>query len=324
MKVSIGMPVYNGEPFLREAIEAILAQSFADFELIISDNASTDATEKICRSYASKDERIRYYRLGQNIGAAGNFNRVFNLSTGEYFKWAAHDDLHGVDYLKKCVQILDSDRWVVLCHSQVQIIDEQGQFLQNYNIRLNTNLSSPTKRFHELLTQHLCYQIFGLIRASSLKKTSLMGNYGHADGVLLAKIGLQGRFYEIPEPLFLARSHSQQSMSLFFPEYLTLASGNSVFSEEKLPDYYAYAVWFNPNRKNKILFPHWRIFWEYWLCVRQASLSILERISCYFSMFEQLRGMKFLLIKDLIVALSNIKALFTNFRQNLKQDNLAS
>jgi glycosyltransferase involved in cell wall biosynthesis len=83
-KVSIGLPVYNGEAYIQNAIDSILFQSFTDFELIISDNASTDETEKICREYADKDLRVRYYRVEQNRGAAWNFNRVFKLSSGQY------------------------------------------------------------------------------------------------------------------------------------------------------------------------------------------------------------------------------------------------
>ncbi len=317
-KVNIGMPVYNGEPFLRETLDAILAQTFRDFELIISDNASTDATEQICREYAAQDRRIRYYRERHNIGASANFNRVFQLASSQYFKWSAADDLHAPDFLAKCVEILDRDRSVVLCHSQVQIINEQGQFLHNYNIKLDTDRPEPQKRFHDLLSWHLCYQIFGLIRSSALKKTSLLGNYGHADGVLLASIALQGRFYEIPEPLFFARKHPQQSMSLFFPDYLTLAANNSASSANKIPNYYAYTVWFDPAKKGQIIFPHWRIFGEYCLCVWRASLSTPEKISCYLSMFAQLKGREFLLIKDSFIVLRQIISRFlANFRQVL-------
>jgi glycosyltransferase involved in cell wall biosynthesis len=300
-KVSIALPVYNGEPFLGKTLDAILAQTFADFELLICDNASTDATEKICRQYAARDERISYYRNQRNIGAAGNFNQVFQLSSGEYFKWAAHDDLHAADYLARCIEVLDSDRSVVLCHSLVQIIDQEGKPLGDYTIKLNTDADNPVTRFGALLSHHLCYPIFGLIRANVLEKTSLMGSYGHADGVLLASIALQGRFYEIPKPLFFARNHPQQSMSRFFPEYLSLATGDST-SVTKLPDYYAYAVWFDPANRGRAIFPHWRIFCEYCRCIWQASLSAGEKIACLFSMFKQLKGMEFLLLQDLIIA----------------------
>ena len=91
-RVSVGIPVFNGERFLAETIESILAQTFKDFEIVISDNASTDRTEEICRSYAARDPRIRYNRNDTNRGAAWNHNRVFELARGEYFKWQSHDD----------------------------------------------------------------------------------------------------------------------------------------------------------------------------------------------------------------------------------------
>jgi len=114
-KVSIGLPVYNGENYLRNALESILDQTFRDFEVIISDNASTDRTGEICREYAAKDPRIRYCRNDRNLGAAGNFNRAFELSSGEYFKWAAHDDVIERDFLSSCVSVLDEDPSVVAC-----------------------------------------------------------------------------------------------------------------------------------------------------------------------------------------------------------------
>jgi glycosyltransferase involved in cell wall biosynthesis len=88
-RVSIGLPVFNGEKYLAEALDSILSQTYRDFKLIISDNASTDRTEQICREYAAKDRRIRYYRNEKNIGAPKNFNRVFELSSGKYFRWDA-------------------------------------------------------------------------------------------------------------------------------------------------------------------------------------------------------------------------------------------
>ncbi|NJM71109.1 MAG: glycosyltransferase family 2 protein [Scytonema sp. RU_4_4] len=301
-RLSIGLPVYNGEKFIKEAIDSLLAQTFKDFELIISDNASTDKTEEICRAYAVKDKRIHYYRNEKNIGCARNFNRVFELSSGEYFKWAAHDDLHAPDFLMKCIEVLDKDDTVILCHSKTHFIDEHGKFLQNYDIQLRTDSLKPHERFHELLTKHLCYQIYGVIRASALRRTPPMGSYGHADGILLLRLGLVGRFYEIPEYLFFARSHPQQSMSMFFPNYLLLANNNPQYSLSMLPDYYSYTVWFDSSKKGKILVPHWRIFWEYLFSVWRSSLNWYQRICCYRSLLTQLKGTEYLLIKDLLIA----------------------
>ena len=131
--VSIGLPVYNGEKFLKETLDSILAQTFEDFELIISDNASTDRTEEICKEYAAKDRRIRYYRNKENLGAGWNNNRVFELCTGEYFKWNAHDDVCAPEFLERCIKVLVQDPTVVLCYPKVTVIDEQGKFVRNWD-----------------------------------------------------------------------------------------------------------------------------------------------------------------------------------------------
>ncbi|MEA5514984.1 glycosyltransferase family 2 protein, partial [Nodularia sp. UHCC 0506] len=305
-KVSIGLPVYNGSKFIKASLDSLLAQTFADFELIISDNASTDNTEEICRDYAAQDNRIRYYRNQSNLGCSHNFNRVFDLSVGEYFKWAAYDDLHAPDFLSKCVDVLDNNPKVVLCHSHVSFIDENGDFLQKYNIKLNTDSENPHKRFQQLLTKHLCYQTYGVIRAITLRKIPPMGSYGTADGILLLRIGLLGQFYEIPEYLFFARSHSQQSLSMFFPNYHLLTNDNSQSTSSILPDFYAYTVWFDSAKKGKILFPHWRIVWEYMVSIWLFELSLYQRIRCHISIYQQLHGTEYLLFKDLLKAVQII------------------
>src|SRR5262245_31427219 len=116
-RVSLGLPVYNGEGFLRQALDSILAQTFEDFELIISDNSSTDSTPAICHDYKAADARIRYLRNESNRGVAWNHNRVFALSTGEYFKWCAADDLIAPEYLSACLGRLEAEPDAVLCYS---------------------------------------------------------------------------------------------------------------------------------------------------------------------------------------------------------------
>lgn len=107
-RVSIGLPVYNGDRHLREALGSLLSQSFIDFEIVLSDNASSDGTEMICRDYAERDSRIRYFRQDENIGATANFNFVLNESSSDYFMWAAHDDVWESDFLAEMVAILDA------------------------------------------------------------------------------------------------------------------------------------------------------------------------------------------------------------------------
>lgn len=108
-QVSIGMPVYNGEKFIREALDSLLAQTFTNFELIISDNSSTDRTEDICREYSDRDIRIIYIRQIENIGAAANFKYVLDRSTAEYFMWAAADDVRSTDYIYVNLEFLSKN-----------------------------------------------------------------------------------------------------------------------------------------------------------------------------------------------------------------------
>ena len=116
-RLSIGLPVYNGEDYLAESLEALLGQTYEDFELIISDNASTDGTTDICRRYARQDSRIRYFRQSRNLGCNPNHNFVIEQARGELFKLASDDDLYARDLLKRCVDVLDECPRYVLVHS---------------------------------------------------------------------------------------------------------------------------------------------------------------------------------------------------------------
>jgi glycosyltransferase involved in cell wall biosynthesis len=129
LQVSIGMPVFNGEKFIREALDSLLAQTFTDFELIISDNASTDGTEAICREYAATDARIRYVRQVKNLGAIANFKFVLDEAVGEYFMWAAADDVWGKNWIKILLPVsVDSQ---CLAYGMVQTIDVNGNHMQH-------------------------------------------------------------------------------------------------------------------------------------------------------------------------------------------------
>ena len=113
-RVSVGMPIFNSARFIRQAVDSVLGQLFTDFELIISDNASTDDTSVICQEYAMRDKRIRYFRQGENKGAHFNFNFVLAQARGEYFMWAAYDDKWDSTCLLKYTSVLDDDKDVNL------------------------------------------------------------------------------------------------------------------------------------------------------------------------------------------------------------------
>ncbi len=213
-KVTIGMPVYNGENFIEASVSSILAQTFEDFELVISDNASTDRTRELCEGFTARDGRVRYIRQHRNLGAAPNYNLLVDEGRGEYFKWAAHDDVLEPDYLKSCVRVLDTHPNVMLAYPRSEVIDAEGNVIERYDVRLETDSSDAGVRFRELLLSwHRCYEIFGLFRKSALLQTDLFDTFWGADRTLLQEVAMLGPFFEVPRYLFHPRMHSEQSIT---------------------------------------------------------------------------------------------------------------
>lgn len=234
-KVSVGLPVYNGQRYLAKTLDSLLNQTFDDFEIIISDNASTDDTNAICRDYAARDSRIRYYRNETNIGAMRNHNLTFQRSSGIYFRWNGNDDICQPQYLERCVTVLDNDPSVVLSHSRTRLIGEDdtdliydqssGLFTDKEGLvriekpdRIFAESSDAFTRFRDALVSiTTCHHILGLMRSDVLRRTNLFGSYYRADRALLIEVSLYGRFQEVPEELFLKREHRLNSRGL--PEH---------------------------------------------------------------------------------------------------------
>lgn len=210
--VSIGLPVFNGENFLAEAIESVLAQTFAAFELIICDNASTDRTGEIGRHYAALDPRVRYFRNDHNLGAAPNYNRAFALSRGRYLKWLAHDDRLHPDYLARTVAVMEARPELVLCNSRVEVIDATGRRIGIYGSILGqAGQSSAAERFATFVLQaHTGVDIFGLIRRSALVGSLLHARFHGADRALLAQLALRGPMLQLDAPLHQVREHADR------------------------------------------------------------------------------------------------------------------
>ena len=231
-RLSIGLPVYNGERFLSQALECLLVQTFGDFEIVIGDNASTDRTQDICQDYVRRDPRIRYVRHQRNLGAVANFNRVFHLSAAPLFKWAAHDDLHRETYLESCVRLLDDHPDTVLAHSNTLLIDENSEpfpFDPSIECHRDPKTGAPetvdgpeigdsaiaVKRFWQVLTlARKGNHSFGVIRREALRQTRLQANFVTSDRTLLAELALLGRFRSSPDRLFLKRLHPTVSWTL--------------------------------------------------------------------------------------------------------------
>ena len=285
--VSIGIPVYNGERYLENALNSILSQTFRDLELIISDNGSSDRTEEICRRYAGADPRIRYYRSEQNLGAGWNFDRVAELARGKYFKWACHDDLCALEFVQRCIEILEQDPKTVLAYPKTLIIDERGVEIEKHQDKFNLRSSRPTARFNTYL--HLirygnqCHPFHGLIRRDVLTKLLPLGSYPSSDLILLGKLALYGKFYEVPSYLFWKRDHPESSVRAHKP-----------FRER--------IAWYDPAKKGKLHLTRWQWLGQYLRGIYHAPLKWQERLICYVLMLQWLSWNAVWLTKDVLKA----------------------
>jgi glycosyltransferase involved in cell wall biosynthesis len=282
-RVSVGLPVYNGARYVRQAIESVLSQSWGDFELVISDNASTDETPEICGEFAARDARVRYFRSPENRGITWNFRQVVLRSSGEFFLWMAHDDVLAPEYVQRCLETLQRDAGVVLCYSAGFDIDEDGNKAPHEEVPGRMDHPSARIRFRDLIRMnHMCEPIFGLIRADVLKRTSIHGDFPDSDRCVLAELALHGRFHRIPERLFFHREHRGRATRQFASRQQRLAS-------------------IHPRWQPRFAFPHFRQFWEYLLAIHRAPLGPRERLRCYLEMTRWARHNAGRLLTDLKV-----------------------
>jgi glycosyltransferase involved in cell wall biosynthesis len=287
--VSVGLPVYNAERYLRVAIESILNQTLRDWELVICDNASTDGTEAICREYAARDPRIRYHRLPANIGAANNFRRVFELSRGRYFKWIACDDTCEPAFLERCKRVLDESPDTVLCSTKASIIDQDGRLIERYADRQDLPQARASDRFIVSRDQDgWCIAVYGLMRADVLRRTAVMGNYAGSDVVLLAEISLHGRFAELPEYLLSRRSHP--------------GAYSHEVNIEKMREFYT------PSKKRgtALMFRHWRHLLEYARAVIRAPLASGEKLRLFVYILRMTWWRKRKLVAEIVAGLRGV------------------
>jgi glycosyltransferase involved in cell wall biosynthesis len=262
--VSVGVPVFNGEAFLEDAIRSALAQTLGDLELILCDNASQDRTAEICSDYAARDPRVRYFRNPRNLGAAANYNLAFSHARGRYFKWLAHDDRMLPSFLAKTCRLLEERSDAVLCNTVISYIDAAGIRLGLYDSRLaGADSFAPSERFAWMvLRSHTCVDFFGLIRREALHNSLLHGSFHGADRALLAQLALRGRMIQLPAPLLAVREH---------PNRYTRAQHRS--SDR--------ASWHDSAHGGKASFPTWRLYGEYLKLVRHEALTPTERSRCY-------------------------------------------
>jgi glycosyltransferase involved in cell wall biosynthesis len=258
--VTIGLPVYNSETYLRQSLDSLLAQTYANFVLIISDNASTDGTADICDGYVRVDSRIRYHRNSENIGLPRNFNQIAKLTETKYLKWSTSDDYWGPTFVEKALNVMEQDPNIIVCYPKTTLIDKNGENPRPYEDNLHLMQDDPTERFREFYSRiGLVNATLGLIRVSLLRQTHLYPNHVGSDISLLAEMTLFGKFYELPDRLFFRRFHPK-------------ASSGKRGDADHVKKYYYAAKEKNPS------FLQWRVQYVDLRSIWSASMPISKKL----------------------------------------------
>ncbi|WP_459986431.1 glycosyltransferase family 2 protein [Nocardioides sp. AN3] len=270
----MGLPVYNGENFVVQALDSLLNQTFTDFELVISDNHSTDRTEEICRDYAARDPRIRYLRQPRNIGCNPNHNFLLGQARAPYFKWAAHDDLYGPELLELCVAVLDEEPDVVLSHVDKAMVDEHGAVIRTFDYLLDTGSHDPVERFRSLLVADGADDEYGVMRTDVLRSVRPKDSYHHAARPYMTEIAFHGRFHQVHELLYFRRDHPDRGdRRATIPALSTnLDPRRAGQSTARLVAEYAY---------------------RYFEVVARAPISRSQKLACYRLLLGRLSGSGF-------------------------------
>lgn len=286
--ISVGMPVYNGERYVEAAVRSILDQTYPHFELIISDNASTDRTPEICRDLALEDDRITYSENTRNIGAAGNYNKLFAMSSGEFFRWANADDLSGPELHAKCLGVLRSHPEAVLAYGKNRFIDAEGTETDGREDNLDLQQDKASERFIKFYqVVGFTNVIYGLMRSSAVAQTALMGDgsFPSADINFMAELTLQGKFIEIPDYLFYRRWHTGAS------SWETVANDEEVQKE-----------FWNAGSLDFTL-PTWKQRSADFRSVRSTAMSLAEKRKLYLFLLRSMYWQKKDLLRELVQAM---------------------
>ena len=204
--VSICIPVFNEEKYIERTITNVLSQTYDNFEVVISDNASTDQTENICRQLAKENSRVKYFRSPHKCSQNENFNRVFKLSKGQFTLWLGGHDWLDTHYIEQCIAKFDENPEFVLVTTYKKHIDDDGvEYYKEYKGTM-LNLKSPCKRFSRMLwflTSDYLYigPVCSMMRRSVLEKTGLIKTILYADFILALEMSLMGPWGHVPKCL---------------------------------------------------------------------------------------------------------------------------
>ena len=284
-KVIVGLPVYNGQKYLGAAIESHLSQSFGDFDLVISDNGSTDATPEICSNYASKDTRIKYLRSPENRGILWNHRRVFEAieSPNQYFRWAGADDIMEPGLLQAMVEVLNTRPGVEAVVPATKNINDHGEIIGSMARTLDLQSSDVFERAHDVLVANYQHVIaYGLLRASTLRLMRTRPDYIGWDPIFLWELALRGQMVQSAGPVLLRRFHPG-----------SISRVKTVKEMRK---------WVEPNSKAGMNFPHWTWAYERVRALIACPLSTRDRLRIGAFLARYTMWQRGALVRDVIQA----------------------
>lgn len=223
-RISVGMFVYNGGESISQAITSILSQTFKEFELIISDNASTDETDAICREFAAKDTRIRYIRQERNLGAEANCLFVLDAAVGEYFMWAAHDDVRSPEYLEVNLEYLSAHPDYVASTSPVQFMGGRPDSFKMGDRSLDQE-NAEERFLAGLETWRACGRFYSLMKRDAVASSKMIrsGSYIGADIAFVLELSLQGKFRRVEQGYVELGRHGVSGSGNIYRKYRSSA-----------------------------------------------------------------------------------------------------
>ena len=254
--VSIGVPVFNGEIGLANTLESLINQDYLNLEIIVSDNASTDATASICEEFARRDSRVKYYISETNRGAIWNFNRVSEIATGKYFMWAAHDDRRELSFVSACVAKLESCPDAVLCQAKTALfIEGKNELMCVNDLNSFDSVNGLVERYKETLYRFPMTAIYGLYRLSAIHKTHGFTKSIATDVAFIQEISIFGNFVQVPGILF---------------SYMGREKWNTINQD--------YQIFFGKKEKPWWYLPFAALFRNHWNRVNKSPISLIMKI----------------------------------------------
>jgi glycosyltransferase involved in cell wall biosynthesis len=283
--VSIGMPIYNEGPYLRKALDSLLGQEYRHIEVIITDNASRDDTESICREYAARDGRVRYVKNETNVGAIENFNLAFRLSTGDYFMWASGHDLRTAGYVSKCVEVMERDRGVVLCYPEVAHIDLDGNVYEVCS-DFQTTFHRPTDKVGRLMCflYSICPPdvIHGVVRRGAVDNLMRFEYVWIPDYLILIRLCLAGSFAQVRGEFL----------------YVRILRGAVETDDDRLKRYQR--TFFPGGTPPRRWFPYWGLVRGCLASVSRERIPLGRKVALYVGLLLWLGRARPFLLKELV------------------------